>query len=476
MLDFGIARIVDPDSAGSGATIAGLSPGTPAYMSPEQMQKEPSELDARTDVFSLGVVGFELLAGRLPHEAKTQSVSELVTHVIETDAPRLSRFRPDLAGDVDTIIACALAREPERRYQSAAALADDLRRFLRHEPIAARAPTFGYQLARLARRTRGVFVALAALLASLCAGVVVTIVLLVAADRARADLAARNDALVVAEARAELAADPTQAAARLAELRPASHEWDAALAVAEEAEALGVARAVFTAHAAEVHWVEVDPTGRWLASAGYDQRVRITDLEAKKSRTVDGVGEEPAAVRFSPGGASLAVAGLGGLYVIDRDAGGARRIGEGALMADWAPAGDSFASAGLDGVVRVWRADGTAVAALAGHDGAVTDVTWSPDGAHLASGGRDGTVRFWDRAAGSGIDPRQAWRAGRAGQGRPRRQEPGLDRPGWPHRVVPDRRRSRRRAAHSGGGRPGAEGAGGLALGHLGVGRARRRA
>jgi len=271
VLDFGVARIIDPEGLLTMKTESGLIAGTPAYMSPEQTELTTDGLDARTDVYSLGVVGFELLAGRLPYDVKNKAVPEILRLVRESEPRALGRVAPELRGDVETIVGKALAREPDRRYQSAQAMADDLRRFLAHEPIAARPPALGYQLQKFARRNRALVVALAGLVAVFVAAVVVTATLLVRTEHARAALRRVLDDQTIAFARGMLARDPTATLARLKTLSEDAN-WDDALAVGREAMARGASTEVLGRHPGEVHTAAFVGQGGVL-SASFDGTV-----------------------------------------------------------------------------------------------------------------------------------------------------------------------------------------------------------
>ena len=154
VLDFGIARLFDASSALDDQTITHDFSGTLAYMSPENVAGDKRAVDTRSDVYSLGVVGYELLTGNLPFDLSDLSLLESARLVANGNPARVSHHFPQLRGDIDCIFAKALARDPEERYTSAAALADDLRRYLNEEPITARPASTSYVIRKFARRHR----------------------------------------------------------------------------------------------------------------------------------------------------------------------------------------------------------------------------------------------------------------------------------------------------------------------------------
>ena len=159
VLDFGVARMTDADvRTTTWQTGAGQLIGTVPYMSPEQVAGDPAELDTRADVYALGVVGYELLSGRLPCDLEKKAIAEAVRIIGEVEPVPLSAIRRSFRGDLDTIISKALAKDKQQRYQSAAALADDLRRYVRNEPILARPLSTFYQLRKLAIRHKSPFI------------------------------------------------------------------------------------------------------------------------------------------------------------------------------------------------------------------------------------------------------------------------------------------------------------------------------
>lgn len=155
VLDFGIARATDADVRTiTLQTSAGQLIGTVSYMSPEQASGHSADLDGRSDVYSLGIMLYELLTGRYPYDLQHRSIPDAVRVIQESEPTRISSVDRGLGGDVETIIAKALEKERDRRYDSAAAFAGDIRRFLKHEPIVARPTTTWYQVRKFARRHR----------------------------------------------------------------------------------------------------------------------------------------------------------------------------------------------------------------------------------------------------------------------------------------------------------------------------------
>ncbi|MEM7755152.1 MAG: serine/threonine-protein kinase [Planctomycetota bacterium] len=186
VLDFGVAKVTESDiRATTMQTDIGQLVGTIPYMSPEQAGGDPAALDTRSDVYALGVLAFELLSGRLPHDLKDRMVHEAVRIIREDEPSRLSAINTSLRGDVETIVAKALEKKPDRRYDSPSALASDIGRYLDDQPIQARPASTWYQLRKFSRRNRALVGGVAATFAVLVAGVVGTTVFAVRAETAR---------------------------------------------------------------------------------------------------------------------------------------------------------------------------------------------------------------------------------------------------------------------------------------------------
>lgn len=173
ILDFGIARVTEQDvRAVTMNTEIGQIIGTLAYMSPEQASGDPTQIDHRSDIYSLGVILFELLTGQLPHKTDKLQLADALSVVRDHDPTRISSLHTRLRGDVDTIISKALERDPARRYQSAAEFGNDIRRHLADEPVLARPPSRMYQLEKFAKRNKGLVASICIVITLLTVGVV----------------------------------------------------------------------------------------------------------------------------------------------------------------------------------------------------------------------------------------------------------------------------------------------------------------
>jgi non-specific serine/threonine protein kinase/serine/threonine-protein kinase len=247
VIDFGIAKAVDGgDLESPDLTRFGEVVGTLEYMSPEQTRGSGAAVDTRCDVYSLGVVLYELLAGVLPlsvgemlsagvdevrrlireQEPARPSTRVALTEPSAAAAARQRCLEPatlvrSLRGDLDWVTMCAIDKEPERRYGSAAALAEDLRRHLRHEPVLAGPPSARYRAGKFVRRHRAAVTAAALIAIALLLGTVGTAIGLVQARRAatearHAEAEARHEAEVAERVSAFLvglfqSSDPEQA-------------------------------------------------------------------------------------------------------------------------------------------------------------------------------------------------------------------------------------------------------------------------
>ena len=174
VLDFGLGKADSDDSDSSAMTLTGEFMGSPPWASPEQTEGMPAGIDARTDVYSLGVVLFQLLTGRFPYPV-VGGFREVLDNIKHVEPPPPSTLRKGIDGEIDTIVLKCLAKEPERRYQDADELARDIRHYLADEPIEAKRDSVTYRLRKRLRRHRVTVGLTLALLAVAAVSVVSTL-------------------------------------------------------------------------------------------------------------------------------------------------------------------------------------------------------------------------------------------------------------------------------------------------------------
>jgi serine/threonine protein kinase len=225
IIDFGIARPIETSNAAM--TEAGIAIGTPEYMSPEQAGGDAQRVDTRTDVYSLGVLLYELLAGTLPFTSlngERLDAGELQRRIRDEEPRKPSTavqparalacakvrgttprgLQAQLRGDLDWIVLRAMAKEPDRRYQTVADLASDLRRHLAHEPVLAGPPSTTYRLRKFARKHRALM-ATAATIAMTALAAFAFVLVFALETRAESQQRKAAQAITAAQA-AELAA------------------------------------------------------------------------------------------------------------------------------------------------------------------------------------------------------------------------------------------------------------------------------
>lgn len=189
VIDFGIAKVLEGE--GSGHTIAtGVDQlvGTPGYISPEQIEHGSAHMDTRSDVYALGAILFELICGKplvTASDIAHKPIHVLLREIADRDAPKPSTIDPNMKGDLDWIALKALERDPDRRYGSADDLANDITRYLKHEPIVARPPSTTYLVSRFVQRHRVGVAAVAAISLAIIAGGITSTLLYFEAERNR---------------------------------------------------------------------------------------------------------------------------------------------------------------------------------------------------------------------------------------------------------------------------------------------------
>ncbi len=194
IVDFGLAksRLQGMETSHVAATQVGEFAGTWYYASPEQARKDPGLVDVRTDVYALGVILYEMLTDCLPYPIRDESRDTIARHILETPPPRPSTIRREVDDELDTIVLRALSKEVERRYQSVAALGEDVRRYMAGEAIEAKGDSSWYVLRKFVARHRWQVSALIVSLTVLLAFTVTISILYSKAVTARATTEVRS--------------------------------------------------------------------------------------------------------------------------------------------------------------------------------------------------------------------------------------------------------------------------------------------
>ena len=206
VLDFGVARATSLDSEEPALqTRVGQLIGTLPYMSPEQVSGKSKDVDTRSDVYSLGVMAYELLANELPYDLKNAGLLKAAKIIAQDDPTPLSSINREFRGDLNTVVLKSLEKEPDRRYQSAKSLGDDLQRYLGDQPVSARPATTLYQLKQFSKRNKALVTGFLVSIGLLVAGVIGTTIGMVNARNEAARKDAVNDFMrdiLIAEDRA----------------------------------------------------------------------------------------------------------------------------------------------------------------------------------------------------------------------------------------------------------------------------------
>ncbi|MFV2068566.1 MAG: WD40 repeat domain-containing serine/threonine protein kinase [Pirellulales bacterium] len=396
ILDFGIARITGSEFETLTGGFETLTPvGSLPYMSPEQAAACPGDVDTRTDVYSLGVVAYKLLAGRLPHDAKNRSLLEFVRVVTEEAARPLGQFNRAYRGDLETLVAKALEKDRKERYQSAAEFAADLSHYLAGEPVMARPVGQAGQFWHWCKRNRLVTGLAASLLVALIVGTAASTYFAVRADSALQET-------TVEKQRADRQRDLA-----LARGREAEHQAQLARDRSERIE-----RAAYDAQLALVDQIHLsDPLLglEWLEDTqrcprhlrGFAWHL-LHCFCARRRFSLEGHTRQFFSVAFSADGRSVAAMGSDHMMRLwDTTTGQLRANRQGTTAGTgfivFSPDGLLAASPVARRGMRIWdTATIELQAPLPGHDEPVLAGAFSPDGRLLATADRAGVIKIWD--------------------------------------------------------------------------------
>ena len=413
ILDFGVARALEPDiQQATTQTTIGQLIGTLAYMSPEQVTGDPTQVDTRSDVYSLGVILYELLGGELPHDVRSCSIAEAARMIRDDDPVRLSSINRTLDRDVETICNKALEKDKTRRYQSASDIAVDIRHYLRHEPIEARRDSTLYVLGKSLRRHRAMATSMATIFVLVLVFGVVSFI-----------QAKQNQQLADDEHQARLDADRQLRSSNIERGRLMGFAgglegaedliWREYLLDPESRQARWALRelysrhrclATLSGHVGTVWDVDMNPDGSLFATCGEDDTIKLWDPTTKECEaTLVGHAGDVRDVAFSrtPGDTRLASCSLDGTIKIwdtsSFNCVKTWRHGVGGVKGlAFAPNGLVLASGGIDSVVRLWDASSAlCLLTLPSNQAGVERLCFSPNGQHLASAGTDGSIKLW---------------------------------------------------------------------------------
>ncbi len=456
IIDFGIAKaITAPLTDKTAVTLQGQLLGTPEYMSPEQVDLAMQDIDTRSDIYSLGVVLYELLAGVLPFEEDSFAHAGLaeIQQTIREQEPASPSLRLTNLGEKAKTIAASrgtqvlplarrLHRELEwiplkamrkdrcRRYRSASEMADDLRNYLNGLPLLAGPETTAYRVQKFVRKHVGAATAVALVALATILGFGTSTTMYARAEGARQEEATAREVAEKAENAANDKAEELRrilyvSSIQLADARYGEGdvsrvrslldscpvelrgwEWNRLNYVSDQSVT------TLRGHEQDGIWcLALSPNGQQLASAAGDGTIRLWDWQAgTELEVLRPTGSRwNFGVAFSPDGRHLAAAGAKGIVWI-WDAITREEIRTLRGQQDWirsvafSPDGKLVASGGRDQSIKVWDVSkGEEVATLPVRRGEIHSVAFDPHGKHIASGNHDKTIAIWDFASGTEV-------------------------------------------------------------------------
>ncbi len=420
LLDFGLAR--EEEGEGQQLTQTGSLMGTPAYMSPEQLTAARNRLDRRTDVYSLGATLYECLTLRLPFEAPT--LDALYQKILTTDPEDPRRLNHTIPRDLEVVVATALEKNRDRRYQSAEALAEELRRVRILEPILARPVGALERLGRWAQRSPAVAGTSAALFLSLVAGLAVTANLLKAAniektakekalEQSVRDGKAKEAALaesqrnlrvsralaLAAEAEAALAVDSSRAVL-LAREAVRLHESSRTVSTLQEALQQPLEVTILgPPDSSSIRSASLSPDGELVLALAWDGSGRLWRRDGTVLVTFGGPEDKLESAGFSPDGTRIATVheANGKVSIWNLDGDRLAVLSPAFRFAEFSPDGTKVLTDATNGCACVWNVDGGVAAELKwiGGKSGIAAGRFSRDGKRILTVSGDGIARVW---------------------------------------------------------------------------------
>lgn len=408
--DFGIAKPIDNDSH---LTVTGEVIGTPGYISPEQAIPEPELIGPKSDVYAIGAILYFTLTGRPPYCAP--SAAAALYQVIETQVIPPILLNPDISEDLNTICLKCLEKDPDKRYESAQALAEDLQRYCDGQPILARPISKIEKAWRWCKRNPVIASLLGTIVVTLVAGSIISTLFAIRATDAE-KLAEKKAS---SELKHRILADQRATQEQLAKEKAEQSEKKALEAKAKEVEARELAEEerersakqlyLYQTLLADQYWKHQDSAGAWRALNSTHWQYRGWEHDYLHTKFTSEVVDllVPAKSRLfsaalTPDGKRLFTASEGhGLNMYDGVTGkllqkpDLRRTTTLCLAMD--PQGRFAVSGHSNASIKMWDArTGKIMATLKGHRFVVTSVGISPDGKLIASGSRGGIIKIWD--------------------------------------------------------------------------------
>jgi WD40 repeat protein len=401
LTDFGLAKLIEKEST---LTQTNAVMGTPAYMSPEQARGGTKGVTTVADVYGLGAVLYEMLTGSPPFGATT--FMETIRQVLDREPRPPSIFSAATDRDLETICLKCLEKEPNRRYGSADALANELDRWLRHEPIQARPITAVERVQKWVRRRPAIAALAAGLALAFMAGLGGVTWQWRRAERER-DAAQLN--LYVANMNLVAPAWEQNNARRVRELLDQTAKFaDRGFEWYYGQRQAHLNRKTLYGHLGAVRAVAFSPDSQRIVTSSDDGTARVWDAATGKELLIlRGHTAVVNAAAFSPDGRRVVTGSNDRTARVWEAASGRELVSfRGHLNAvrgvTFSPSGRQIVTSSEDRMAKVWDvASARELLSLKGHTGGILAVAFSPDGRQIVTGSRDETARVWD--AGSGV-------------------------------------------------------------------------